>query len=163
MDRRDVERLYVRYGPMVLRRAVALLRDGEAALDALQEVFIRALRTADGFRAEASPVTWLYRITTNHCLNVLRDEARRAELWAEHGPCGETTDGHAAEARVQMAQILRRVRPDLQEIAFYYLVDELKHEEIAALLGVSRRTIGYRLEEFRAAIARDLALAREAS
>ena len=163
MDRRDVERLYVRYGPMVLRRAVALLRDREAALDALQAVFIRALRTADAFRAEASPVTWLYRITTNLCLNVLRDEARRAELWAEQGPRGDATDGHAAEARVQMAQILRRVRPDLQEIAFYYLVDELKHEEIAALLGVSRRTIGYRLEEFRAAIARDLPPAREAS
>ena len=41
---------------------------------------------------------------------------------------------------------------ELREIAIYYYVDEMSHDEIAALVGVSRRTVGNRLEEFRAAV-----------
>src|SRR5438874_384381 len=61
--------LYGLYGPMVLRRARAMLGDDHAAHDAAQEIFERALRAWSEFRADASPVTWLYRATTNHCLN----------------------------------------------------------------------------------------------
>jgi len=61
-----------------------LLRDEQAALDAMQEVFIRALRAGSEFRSDASPMTWLYRITTNYCLNAIRDNARRGELLRAH-------------------------------------------------------------------------------
>jgi RNA polymerase sigma-70 factor (ECF subfamily) len=153
MDAGTVEQLYLRFGPMVLARARVLLRDELAAQDALQEVFVRALRAGHRFRAEASPATWLYRITTNYCLNCLRDEVRRSELWSLHGAEREPAGEPSAAARIQIAQILGRVRPELQEIALYSIVDELSHEEIAELLGVSRRTIGNRLEEFRAEVA----------
>lgn len=175
MHRAAVEQLYVRYGPMVLRRARALLREDQAARDAVQEVFIRALRAlrtqpelARVFErathapasppaaepSEASPATWLYRITTNYCLNARRDGARRVELWSQHGEREETSTTAGGFARVQLAQIFASISPDLVEIAHYYLVDELTHEEIAALLGVSRRTIGNRLDELRAAVRR---------
>ena len=150
MDRGTLERLYVAHGPMVLRRARLLLRDEQAALDALHDVFVRVLRTEHEFRAQAAPATWLYRIVTNHCLNVLRDERRRARLRTEHFASPASAVGPEAEARVQIHQIMRHVRSDLQEIAIYYLVDEMNHDEIAELLGVSRRTIGNRLDEFRA-------------
>jgi RNA polymerase sigma-70 factor (ECF subfamily) len=64
----------------------------------------------------------------------------------------ETAD--IADARIQIAQIMRHVRPELQDIAIYHWIDELKQEEIAELLGVSRRTIDNRLDEFRAELAR---------
>jgi DNA-directed RNA polymerase specialized sigma24 family protein len=38
----DVESLYVTYGPMIVRRCSRLLGDEEAALDAMQETFVRA-------------------------------------------------------------------------------------------------------------------------
>lgn len=169
MDRALIEELYVRYAPMVLRRARMLLRSEAAAKDAVQEVFVRALRAggaADGsaFRAEASPATWLYRIVTNYCLNLLRDEARRAELWREHGePFEEGRDGgRHGFARVALAQIFAAISPELREVASYYLIDEMTHDEIAELLGVSRRTVGHRIEELRAAV-RDLEPFLEAS
>jgi RNA polymerase sigma factor (sigma-70 family) len=162
VDRRALAELYLAHGPMVLRRARLLLRDEQAARDALHDVFVRAMHAGSEFRAQASPVTWLYRITTNHCLNVLRDERRRARLRARNLPTTAIASGDA-EARVQIAQILRNVRPDLQEIAIYHLVDDMKHEEIAELLGVSRRTIGNRLDEFRADVARAFEAEVEAS
>jgi RNA polymerase sigma-70 factor (ECF subfamily) len=153
VERDAIAELYRRHGPMVLRRARALLRDEQAALDALQEVFVRALSSGARFRGDASPATWLYRIATNHCLNLLRDVSRRRALWEEHGARGEPeTTAATAESRLQIAQIVEHVRPELQEIAFYYFVDQMNHEEIAEILGVSRRTVGHRLDEFRAAV-----------
>jgi len=72
--------LYEKHGPAVYARCRYLLRDDEAAKDALQEVFARALRALNEFRAAASPTTWILRIATHHCLNELR--SRRA-AWRE--------------------------------------------------------------------------------
>lgn len=137
---------------MVLRRARSLLRNEAAAQDAVHEVFLRALQNGADFRAEASPTTWLYRITTNYCLNVLRNESRRRELWAQHAWPEPVTETHAS-AKLQVAQVLERIRPELQEIACYAFVDGLSQEEISDVLGVSRRTVGYRLAELRAEVA----------
>jgi RNA polymerase sigma-70 factor (ECF subfamily) len=145
---------------MVLRRARWMLRDEQAARDALHDVFLRVLQADRSGLDHPAPAAWLYRVTTNYCLNVLRDRARRTKLEARmiDPPVPTTSD-----ARIQLTQILRHVRPELQEIAIYYLIDEMKHEEIATVLGVSRRTIGYRLEAFRAEVGRVLDAEPEAS
>jgi RNA polymerase sigma-70 factor (ECF subfamily) len=77
MDLPAIEELYARYGAMVRRRARAILGEEQSALDAMQEVFVRALSERESYRGDASPVTWLYRITTNLCLNRVRDRARQ--------------------------------------------------------------------------------------
>ena len=74
----DLEVYYVRYGPMVLRRCRGMLRDEQAAFDAMQEVFVKLLvhkKRLDG----RYPSSLLYTIATNLCLNRLRDERRRGE------------------------------------------------------------------------------------
>ena len=43
----------------------------------MQDVFAKAMGNLSGFRSEASPLTWLMKIATNHCLNHIRTE--RAE------------------------------------------------------------------------------------
>jgi RNA polymerase sigma-70 factor, ECF subfamily len=147
----EIDDLYRKYGPMVRRRARAILGEESAAQDALQEVFVSVVRSWGAFRREASPVTWLYRTTTNHCLNRLRDERRRVEL-------EEAAFGHREEKatvplddRATLAALLRSVPDELREIAVYYYVDEMSQDEIADLLKVARRTIGNRLEAFRIA------------
>lgn len=72
--------LFHRHGALVYRRALQLLGQPDAAEEAVQEVFIRAMRAGDRFDPRARPSTWLYRITTNYCLNQIRDARRRREL-----------------------------------------------------------------------------------
>ncbi len=48
------------------------------AEDAVQEVMLRALRAADSFAGRSSLRSWLYRIATNVCLDMLRGRKRRA-------------------------------------------------------------------------------------
>jgi RNA polymerase sigma-70 factor, ECF subfamily len=138
---------YRRYGGVVLRRARRLLGSDEAAQDACQEVFIRLLRARPNF-AQASPVTWLYRVTTNLCLNVMRAERRRRR--------GERSAPvlSAPAPQQSLALLLQGIAEHLHELAIYYYLDQMSQDEIALVLGVSQRTVSSRLREFRGALER---------
>jgi RNA polymerase sigma-70 factor (ECF subfamily) len=137
--------LYRRFASMVFRRARRLLADEQAAQDVTQEVFMRMLDAYPDPGGVAPSVGWLYQVTTNHCLNLLRDSKRRQALLAEHLPAGEP----GREAETSVALLLRGVPEHLHEVAVYYYVDEMSQEEIAAVLAVSQRTISARLSEFK--------------
>jgi RNA polymerase sigma-70 factor (ECF subfamily) len=143
-----IEDLYQRYGPALLRRARTLLGDEAAAWDAVQEVFVRALQAGSQFRHEASPMSWLYRITTNHCLNRLRDRGRRSHLLREQLGGAADAPSPDGELSVAVREVLRLLPRQVSEIAIYSYVDRMGHDEIASLLGLSPRTIRNRLREF---------------
>jgi RNA polymerase sigma factor (sigma-70 family) len=153
IDRAEIENLYRRYGALVRRRARSILGDDHEAQDAVQEVFVRVIAAMNEFRGQSQPSTWLYRITTNLCLNRIRDSRRRRDRLAEaaeHGRDPMTPiAGPPPEARSALQTVLRQVPEDLAQVAVYYYVDDMDQAEIAAVLGVSRRTIGYRLDRFR--------------
>jgi RNA polymerase sigma-70 factor (ECF subfamily) len=144
----DIARLYERYGAMVLRRILRFFSRGEAQ-DVLQEVFVKAIEGAASFRADASPATWLYALTTNHCINRLRIGGRRRELLLLHGDevRGPGSRGASQEAAVLLEQLWRELPDDLLAIAVHHYLDGMTHGEIARLLGLSRRTVGNRLAE----------------
>src|ERR1700748_3741861 len=55
-----------------------MLGSGFEADDAVQETMLRPWRAADGFEGRSSVRSWLYRIATNICLDMLRGRQRRA-------------------------------------------------------------------------------------
>jgi RNA polymerase sigma-70 factor, ECF subfamily len=55
-----------------------MMGSGFEADDAVQETMLRAWKAADGFEGRASVRSWLYRIATNVCLDMLRSRQRRA-------------------------------------------------------------------------------------
>jgi RNA polymerase sigma-70 factor (ECF subfamily) len=148
IDAHFVERLYGRYRPSVLRRAASMLSDREAARDVTQEVFMRALCASAEFLAARSPLSWLYRITTNLCLNRLRDTRRRKDILAQVTSFEEASTGPAGEGALTLETLMVEVPRALREIAVYYYVDQMSQDEIATMLSVPRRTVGYRLEQF---------------
>jgi RNA polymerase sigma factor (sigma-70 family) len=145
-----VDVLYNGYRNKVLKRARQLLRDEQEAEDATQEVFLRLLDAKERVLAHPEPQAWLHRVTTNLCLNRLRDKGRRTKLLAQY-PASNDQHGSNAETRTTAVEILRRVPSDLLEIATYYHADGMTCQEIAAIVGVSRRTIGNRLVDFQSA------------
>jgi len=145
---------YRAYGARVLRHAIALVRDRDAAGDAVQEVFLRALT------ARASPPTaegqllWLCRITTNVCLNWLRDRRRRGNILTRMLPASDAAMTPAVEAALTAHALMREVTPQLQWIIAQYFIDDTSQDELSALVGISRRTLGYRLQRFKEAARR---------
>jgi len=151
--------LYGKYGSSVYARCHYLLRDRAKSEDAMQDVFAKALVNLAGFRAEASPLTWLTTIATNHCLNLLRaDQAgwRREYEDEERARVAvvERSDAGAGARWYENRQFVRRLLADVdietQAAAIHYFVDEMTLEEVAAAIGRSVPTVRKRLEAFAA-------------
>lgn len=146
--RAQIAHIYKVHGPMIMRRILRFYR-GDEAQEVLHEIFIKLMdrESIDDFRQESSLITWLYSITTNHCLNRLRNNERRQELLSQ---CGEGFLQHAAFADAQVSllckQLWRHLDQDLLDLLVYYHIDGMTHQEIAHLMGVSRKTVGNRLD-----------------
>jgi len=164
MSRRgEIEALYVRHGPLVSRRCRYLLRDPEAARDATQEVFVKVMRHIDTYRGEGSPLGWVLKIATHHCLNVIaaRDAAWRARYLSETRLERDTAEGASGEDMVRAEQVRRllgKLDAETQQIAIHYYVDEMTQEEIGAILERSLPTIRKRLEKFHRVAQKELCL-----
>src|SRR5437868_1134576 len=90
-DAAAFEALFHRYRDPIRRHVLRLVRDGSAAEDLAQEVFLRVWTRAEQWDGRGSFRAWLYRIATNLCLNHLRAVNRRRERLLElpSDPCGE--------------------------------------------------------------------------
>jgi RNA polymerase sigma-70 factor (ECF subfamily) len=72
-----LDELMRRHEDLVFAVCLRIMGSREAALDATQETFLTVFRKADRFRAEAAFTTWLYRVATNTCFDLLRKAKRR--------------------------------------------------------------------------------------
>jgi RNA polymerase sigma factor (sigma-70 family) len=140
----DVADLYRRHGRMVLRRARVLLGDQEEAREALQELFMSLVHDPGRFRGESSIVTFLYRATTNLCLNRLRDRRNRTRLLAERvSPIAAQTCSPAAVLASEAQELLAQLPDELARVVVYAFVDEMTQEEIAEVMQCSRKHVGH--------------------
>lgn len=119
-----------------IRRMVISHDDAE---DVMQETFIKIFRHLDGFRADCSLSTWIYRIATNECLRFLNRrkemaisaEEVQAELMDKLMASEYVDYDNAMEVKFQQAIL---TLPEKQRLVFnlrYY--DELKYEEISRI------------------------------
>jgi RNA polymerase sigma-70 factor (ECF subfamily) len=138
----EIEAAYRAHGHHVQRRARLILGDDGDAREVLQEVFLSLIDHPEQFGAKSTLSTWLYSATVHRCLNRLRDERTRARLREQsasalprpqHPPSAE----HVAELRV----LLLRLPRELAQVAVYQLADEMNQDEIAEVMGCSRRQV----------------------
>ena len=140
--------LYDRYGYLVFRRAVMFLGSEAEAEDACQDVFIKAMRSLDGFRGESAVSTWLYRITTNHCLNLLRSRKRQKRRMEREKQQVDFLGGSSQEPLEEIRQLLPSFDRRTQQAVWAYYVDEMKQSEVAEALGISVPTVRKVLDRF---------------
>jgi RNA polymerase sigma-70 factor (ECF subfamily) len=148
--------IYRRYGPALLRKAERMLQSRDEAQDLVQGLFVDLLARDETAGETAVDLPYLYRAITNRCLNYLRDRRNHGRLPAQHAPelCGEPRT--RIEDRVVDRQVLARLagQVDAQawEVLVYHAVDDMTQDEIAALLGISRKTVVRKLGALRAKI-----------
>lgn len=147
----DVEEFYTRYGPMVYRRCRSILRDEEAAVDAMQETFVRILRGAERL-TDRAPSSLLYTTATNVCLNMLRSRRRRGELeWKDEYEAAGADYGW--ENRVLGSHFLERLFEEeegsTRTMAYLHYLDGFSLEETARQTGMSVSGVRKRLRRLR--------------
>ena len=114
-DRDAFGTLATRHRDAIYSFAVRTLGDREQALDAAQEIFIRAYTKLDTFDQSRPWRPWLFTIAANTCTDLLRRRARRADVVdhnaAIHLPAGDASSPLEAVARMDLQ---RRVAEALQ-------------------------------------------------
>ncbi|PLX23928.1 MAG: RNA polymerase subunit sigma-70 [Ignavibacteria bacterium] len=72
--------LVERYSERIRNLVFSVFHDTDLIDDVTQDVFIKAYRALPNFRFDASLYTWLYRITINHCRDIMRKQKLRRTL-----------------------------------------------------------------------------------
>ncbi len=150
----DVEDCYERYGPMVLRRCRAILRDESQAVDAMHDVFVQLLVHRDRLVAGGF-ASLLWRTATNVCLNKLRSRQRRPEdpqselLWQIAAAEDAEQQGFA---RAMLSRLFAHEPVSTGTIAVMHLLDGMTLEEVASAVGMSVSGVRKRLRTLRASV-----------
>lgn len=79
-DANAFEELVLRYEKTVYNLALRMVGDRDDAFDMTQEAFIKAYGSLSSFRGDSKFSVWIYRITTNVCLDFLRSKSRKQQV-----------------------------------------------------------------------------------
>ncbi|HEX9988472.1 MAG TPA: sigma-70 family RNA polymerase sigma factor [Chloroflexia bacterium] len=159
--------LVLRYQTRVYNLCYRMLSDPDAAADTTQDAFLSAYKAIGRFKGEQFK-TWLFRIATNACLDVLRSRKRKptqsldSRMSEADEDAGEplqvadldpSIDPEAQTLRAEVVQIIQRgldALPDDQRIALVLVdVQGLSYEEAAAIDGTNLGTVKSRINRAR--------------
>lgn len=81
--------LYDRYITKVYSKAISLLKDEAKAQDAAQEIFIKIFTHLAKFNKKSKFSTWVYSITYNFCIDVIRKSKKQSKLFSDEEAEGQ--------------------------------------------------------------------------
>jgi RNA polymerase sigma factor (sigma-70 family) len=150
---REVEALYEKYGFFLLRRCRMILRDTSLADDAMQEAFVKVMRSGAAVRNADEPLRWLYRVVDRVCFDVLRKQKRTrhsVDVSTDEEWGASAHPSIAIEVRDAVLKLLHTLDDKEMRIALLLFVDGLTQAEIADEVGVSRVTVNKKVQTLRA-------------
>lgn len=165
VDRKTaMDRTVQRYRAGLERHARGIVKDPQEARDAVQEVFIKAMRETRFFDDEFKIRAWLYRVTTNLCFNVVRDRRRRGGILAnmpeESVPQGRTPNTAdevwGGQLRRGILEAIDALSPAHREILMLRYYRDLSYAEIADALQIRMGTVMSRLSRARVRLGAEL-------
>jgi RNA polymerase sigma-70 factor (ECF subfamily) len=132
----------------------------QEAEDAVQETLFRAWRCAEQFEGRAAARTWLYRIATNVCLDMIKARSRRAvpiDTWDQPGTaCPDADPAEQAMVRetVRLALVaaVQHLPARQRAVLMLRVVLRWKADEVAARLGTSVASVNSSMQRARATL-----------
>lgn len=172
-NKESFEMLVQRYHQRVYALAFRYMSNEDDAYDMSQEAFIKAYRALDKFKGNSSFGTWIYRITTNVCLDELRRRKRRISPVSIDEPLTnnagdeiekELIDPGAGvdilyeqqELGSQIQAYLNELKPDHRTAIVLRDIMDLSYEEIAEVLNCSIGTVKSRINRARNSLKKKL-------
>ena len=155
-DRRAIRREMTALLPDLRAFARFLVRERSLADDLVQDTIVRALAALPQFQPGTNLKAWLFTILRNLFFEQARRRRREAVALSAHFPTAEAIrpeQADAAEIR-DLEQVLWRLTPVLREALVLVGVQELTHDEAAAICGVPVGTMKARVSRARTELTR---------
>ena len=155
--------LVLRYEKQVYNLALRMVGQEQDALDLSQEAFVRAWRGLPAFRSDAKFSTWLYRLTSNICIDFLRSQKNRrtvsmtveedqeeSQQWQlpdpAPGPEQQTVEREQAR-RIKAA--MEQLAPEQRQILTLRAIHGLSYAQIGQIMQLKEGTVKSRLNRTR--------------
>ena len=163
-DNGAFEELLLLHQKKVYNLCLRMSANPDDALDLSQEAFLRVWRSLGQYQFEASFSTWLFRLTSNICIDFLRRKKRRqetsltesyddsdegAELSVPDVQPGPEQQAMTNETKIELARAMEQLSPEHREILQLRVIEDLQYEQIADILGVRVGTVKSRLARAR--------------
>lgn len=140
-DRQAQKLLYERYAPVFFALCKRYVKTNEDAEDVMVEGFFKIMTRIDQYSQEGNFEGWMRRVMINESLMFLRKA--NTQPWTEEIVNLEQPDNYSVVEELAANDILRLLEklPDGYRTIFnLYVLEGLKHREIADLLGISINT-----------------------
>ena len=160
-DQSAFEQLVHLYEKRVLALTTRMCKNPADAEEAAQEAFLSAWQGLPFFRGESSFSTWLYRLASNACVDLLRREGRRqsaagpslndeeVQLEVPDTAPSPQEQAERSELRQQIEAGLQALTPDHRQVLLLREMHQLSYDEIAQTLDVDVGTVKSRINRGR--------------
>ncbi|HMQ64303.1 MAG TPA: sigma-70 family RNA polymerase sigma factor [Flavilitoribacter sp.] len=147
----QISALYREYAGMVFQKCVSMLNDPVLAEDAVQEIFTKIFLNLEGFRHDAKHSSWIFSITSNYCIDLIRKSKRQAAKLSRTLEAAQLlTDEAASEPlpemdMAQLKKIMESISDDDKDLLVMKYQEDLPIREIAARLDKSESAVKMQL------------------
>ena len=160
-DQESFEKLVRLYEKRVFSLTSRMCRNSADAEEAAQEAFLAAWQALPAFRGDASFATWLYRLVSNACVDILRREVRHQVMAgpslddeeSSPEPPDKSPSPHAlaerAELRRQIEAGLAALPPEYRQVLILREIHQCTYDEIAQICSIDLGTVKSRINRGR--------------
>ena len=147
--------IYKRYSGKVYHKCLAMLKSGDEAMDATQDIFIKLYTKIADFEERAKLSTWIYRVTYNYCIDMLRKRKKEEKLFTPEGDIpdnieDEDDDSALLEIEVEKLKvILDKIPEGDKAVLMMKYQDDMSIKEISEILGKTESSIKMKLKRAR--------------
>ena len=144
--------LYRKYADKVYRKCVTLLKDQGMAEDATQEIFVKIMLSLANFNEKAQFSTWVYSITYNFCIDIIRKQKKTKNLFVddiERAPdvADEIPDEFLRSMEVKRLRVVLDTIPtDDHAILLMKYQDDMSIKDIAEGMGKTESAIKMKIK-----------------
>jgi len=132
---------------MILQVCSLYARSREETRDLYQDILLQAWRAFDTYRGEAKRSTWLYRIALNTAIMNFRKVARSRVESSPKTDLSNQPDPDPPDRSDDFALLHGTIRqlPEIDRAIILLYLEELPHEEIAGIIGITVNNLNVRI------------------
>jgi RNA polymerase sigma-70 factor (ECF subfamily) len=147
-DAKYFSQLYRRYAGKVFAKCISMLADHGMARDATQDVFIKILLNLSKFTEQSSFSTWVYSITYNYCIDLIRKKKKNILLFTEDiGRISKETEVEIPDSVIlemetkRLEKVMEKLPPGDKAILDMKYSDDMSIKEIGEVLNKTESAI----------------------
>jgi len=139
------------YAGIIIKLCTAYTNTQEDFEDYYQEVCLQIWKSRDNFREQSEWSTWVYRLSLNVCLTLIKKKKNNHQHIASDNLPVEVTEDSRAFADESLNQLYDAIR-QLSEVdrgVIMLYLEEKSYQEIADIIGTNPNNIGVRIKRIK--------------